>query len=126
MPPAAEDHERLYHLCPRPAWEAAQKRGVYDGGRGSAPDAFIHLSTRDQVIESAALHFAGASDLLLLTLDAGALGSGLRWEASRGGARFPHLYGDLPLGAVLAAEPLPLGADGRHVFPGHVAGAVGA
>jgi len=99
-------------------------RGVYDRGPGA--QAFIHLSTRDQVVESAALHFAGAADVLLLTVDAGALGPALRWEASRGGARFPHLYGDLPLDAVIAADPLPLGADGRHVFPQSVAGPVGA
>ena len=126
MPPASDAHDRLYHLCPAAAWRAAQAEGVYDGGRGPGAHAFIHLSTCDQVIESAALHFAGAAELLLLTVDAGALGQGLRWEASRGGALFPHLYGDLPLAAVLAAEPLPLGPEGRHVFPDGVARAVGA
>jgi len=126
MSVAADHHERLYHLCPRQAWEAAQAAGVYDGGRGSGPDAFIHLSTGAQVTESAAIHFAGATDLLLLTIEAGALGPALHWEPSRGGALFPHLYGDLPLGAVLAADPLSLDADGRHVFPAHVAGTVGA
>lgn len=122
----AADHERLYHLCPRPAWEAAQAAGVYDGGRGSEPDGFIHLSTGGQVIESAAFHFAGAADLILLTIEAGALGSALRWEPSRDGALFPHLYGDLRLDVVLAAEPLPLGPDGRHVFPAAIARPVGA
>jgi uncharacterized protein (DUF952 family) len=119
MPTAADDHPRLYHLCPRQAWEAAQSSGAY---RASGPDPFIHLSTRDQVIESAALHFAGAADLLLLTIDMDALGPELRWEASRGGALFPHLYADLPLAAVLAADPLPLGPDGQHVFPDGFAG----
>jgi uncharacterized protein (DUF952 family) len=122
MPSATDVHERLYHLCPRQAWQAAQTRGTYQAG---GPDPFIHLSTRDQVIESAALHFAGAADLLLLTVDAAALGPDLRWEASRGGALFPHLYADLPLAAVLAADPLPLGPDGRHVFPDGIAGAAG-
>jgi len=124
MPPAADSHERLYHVCPRQAWEAAQLAGVYDGGRGSGPDGFIHLSTGAQVIESAAIHFAGATDLLLLTIEAGALGPALHWEASRGGALFPHLYGDLPLAAVLTADPLPLSADGRHVFPAALAGSI--
>ena len=122
MPPATDVHERLYHLCPRRAWEAAQSSGRYQAG---GPDPFIHLSTRDQVIESAALHLAGVADLLLLTVNADALGPELRWEASRGGVLFPHLYADLPLAAVLAVDPLPLGPDGRHVFPDGFAGAAG-
>ncbi|MEJ2120585.1 MAG: DUF952 domain-containing protein [Alphaproteobacteria bacterium] len=119
MPSVADDHQRLYHLCPRQAWEAAQSNGAF---KASGPDPFIHLSTRDQVIESAALHLAGVADLLLLTIDADALGPALRWEASRGGALFPHLYADLPLDAVIATDPLPLGPDGRHVFPEGFAG----
>jgi uncharacterized protein (DUF952 family) len=122
-PPAADDHRHLYHLCRRPAWEAAQAQGTYENG---GPDPFIHLSTGDQVIESAALHLAGVADLLLLTVDAGVLGPDLRWEASRGGALFPHLYGDLPFDAVRAVDPLPLGPDGRHVFPDGIAGAARA
>lgn len=120
MPPAANEHNRLYHLCPRQAWEAAQSDGAY---KADGPDPFIHLSTRDQVIESAALHLAGVTDLLLLTIDADALGPELRWEASRGGALFPHLYADLPLVAVRAVDPLPLDPDGRHIFPDGYAGA---
>jgi uncharacterized protein (DUF952 family) len=122
MPPAANEHDRLYHLCSRQAWEAAQAQGTYEKG---GPDPFIHLSTRDQVIESAALHLAGVTDLLLLTIDADALGPELRWEPSRGGALFPHLYADLPLDAVIATDPLPLGPDGRHVFPEGFAGSAG-
>jgi len=125
MPPAADDHQRLYHLCLRPAWQAAQKTGLHDGGRGTGPDGFIHLSTAEQVAESAALHFAGVADVVLLTVDGRAFGPELRWEASRGGALFPHLCGDLPLDAVLAADPLPLGPDGRHIFPDSIAGTVG-
>jgi uncharacterized protein (DUF952 family) len=126
MSTAAGAHEPLYHLCPQPAWQAAQAKGRYDGDRGAGGDAFIHLSTGAQVAESAALHFAGARDLVLLTLDPQALGDGLRWEASRGGARFPHLYDDLPLDAVVGVDALPLGAAGRHVFPDHVAGFLSA
>ncbi|MDH3235668.1 MAG: DUF952 domain-containing protein [Alphaproteobacteria bacterium] len=120
MPPAADADNRLFHLCLHRAWQAAQKSGAYDGGRG--PDPFIHLSTAEQVAESAALHFTGVADLVLLTVDGAALGPELRWEASRGGGRFPHLYGDLPLDAVVAVDRLPLDAEGRHIFPDGVTG----
>jgi uncharacterized protein (DUF952 family) len=80
-------------------------------------DGYIHFSGPDQVAETAAKHFAGAADLVLVAVDAPALGSALKWEPSRGGALFPHLYGALPLGAVRWVKPLPLGPDGRHAFP---------
>ena len=75
------------------------------------------FSTAEQVAETAARHFAGQSDLVLLAIDAAALGPALRYEPSRGGALFPHLYGKLPLTAVRWVKPLPLGTDGKHVFP---------
>ena len=80
-------------------------------------DGFIHFSTAAQAPETAARHFAGQADLLLIAVEADALGSALRYEVSRGGALFPHLHAPLPLSAVRWAKPLPLGADGRHVFP---------
>jgi uncharacterized protein (DUF952 family) len=80
-------------------------------------DGFIHFSTATQVVETASKHFVGQSDLLLLSIDATRLGDQLKWEPSRGGALFPHLYGDLDVAAVTRVEPLPLGPDGRHVFP---------
>ena len=80
-------------------------------------DGFIHFSTGTQVAETAAKHFAGQSDLLLVSVDATRLDNRLKWEPSRGGALFPHLYGDLDVAAVTRVEPLPLGPDGRHVFP---------
>ena len=80
-------------------------------------DGFIHFSNAAQVAETAAKHFAGQGDLLLVCVDAKRLGDRLKWEPSRGGALFPHLYGDLDLAAVTRVEPLPLGPDGRHVFP---------
>ena len=67
--------------------------------------------------ETAAKHFAGARDLVLVRVDATRLGAALKWEPSRGGALFPHLYGDLDLAAVRQVDALPLGPDGRHVFP---------
>ena len=80
-------------------------------------DGFIHFSTGAHVAETAAKHFAGQSDLLLVSVDATRLDNRLKWEPSRGGALFPHLYGDLDVAAVTRVEPLPLGPDGRHVFP---------
>ena len=79
-------------------------------------DGFIHFSTAAQVQETAAKHFAGARDLLLVFVDTARLGDRLRWEPSRGGALFPHLYGPLDLAAVVRVTPLPLGANG-HEFP---------
>lgn len=77
--------------------------------------SFIHFSTAAQVAETAAKH--GQSDLLLISVDASMLDSALKWEPSRGGALFPHLYGPLTLEAVKRVDPLPLGPDGDHVFP---------
>ena len=80
-------------------------------------DGFIHFSTAAQVVETARKHFAGQHNLLLVRVDAERLGNRLKWEPSRGGALFPHLHGNLDLAAVTRVEPLPLGADGLHVFP---------
>ncbi len=79
-------------------------------------DGYIHFSTAAQVQETAARHFAGQTELLLVAVDPAALGEALRWEPSRGGDLFPHLYQPLPLSAVRWTEALPLGADGRHVL----------
>ncbi|RVC58133.1 DUF952 domain-containing protein, partial [Mesorhizobium sp. M4B.F.Ca.ET.088.02.2.1] len=77
----------------------------------------IHFSTADQVRETAAKHFAGQTGLLLVAIDGERLGEAVKYEVSRGGALFPHLYAPLDLSAVLWVRPLPLGADGRHEFP---------
>ncbi len=79
-------------------------------------DGFIHFSTAEQAPDTAAKWFAGRDDLTLAAVDADALGGELRWEPSRGGALFPHLYAALPMSAVVWSRPLPLGPDGRHVF----------
>jgi len=107
----------IYHICRRDEWEAARRAGRYAGSSQDAADGFIHFSTAAQVKASAAKHRAGQTGLVLLAVDADKLGSALKWEPSRGGALFPHLYGDLPATAVLAAHDLPLDADGSHVFP---------
>lgn len=90
---------------------------MFHGSEIDRRDGFIHFSDAAQVVETAAKHFAGQNDLLLICVDASQLGDRLKWEPSRGGAQFPHLYGDLDLGAVTRVQPLPLGPDGRHVFP---------
>ena len=107
----------IYKICSETLWRDAQAAGVFKGAPVDLADGFIHFSTADQVAETASRRFAGEIDLLLLTVDADALGEALRHEPSRGGALFPHLYGELPLSAVTAAVPLPLGTDGRHVLP---------
>ncbi len=107
----------IYHMAHRADWDAAQATGGYHGSPDDLRDGFIHFSTAAQVERSAAKHRAGQRDLVLLSVDADALGTALRWERSGGGEEYPHLYGALPVRAVRRAEPLPLGADGRHRFP---------
>lgn len=107
----------VYKIVPADLWAAAQAAGRFDGAPLDHADGYIHFSTAAQVAETAARHFAGAADLKLVTVDAAALGAALRFEVSRGGALFPHLYGPLPLAAVVSVVALPLGPDGRHVFP---------
>jgi uncharacterized protein (DUF952 family) len=107
----------VYKICESALWSAAERIGVFRGAAIDLRDGFIHFSTAAQVGETAARHFAGATDLVLIAIDADRLDAPLKWEVSRRGGLFPHLYGTLPLAAVKWAKPLPLGADGRHVFP---------
>jgi uncharacterized protein (DUF952 family) len=110
-------HRTIYKICPAALWRAAEAAGRFDGAPVDLADGFIHFSTGPQAVETAARHFAGQNELLLIAVDAGALGEALKYEVSRGGALFPHLYAPLDLGAVKWVKPLPLGADGRHAFP---------
>lgn len=114
----------IYHLCRRDEWALAEAEGAYLGSSQDRADGFIHFSGAAQVVESAAKHRAGQDRLVLLVVDPAQLGEVLRWEPSRGGMLFPHLYGPLPVAAVAAAHPVSLGADGRHVFPEGVPGGV--
>lgn len=107
----------IYHLSRRPDWEQAKQSGAYVGSAEDTADGFLHFSTADQVVESARKHRSGESGLVLLEVDAERLGDSLRWEPSRGGQLFPHLYGSMPVSAVAAEFDLPLGQDGEHVFP---------
>ncbi|MER2269593.1 DUF952 domain-containing protein [Methylobacterium oxalidis] len=107
----------IYKICPKTLWRAAEAEGRFTGAPVDHADGYIHFSTDVQARETAARHFAGQDDLLLVSVEADALGPALRYEPSRGGDLFPHFYGDLSLDAVRGVHDLPLGADGRHVFP---------
>jgi uncharacterized protein (DUF952 family) len=107
----------IYKICDSTLWREAERAGAFTGAPVDHADGFIHFSCHQQVAETAARHFAGRGDLLLVAVDATVLGPALRYEPSRGGALFPHLYGSLPFSAVRWVKPLPLGADGRHLFP---------
>jgi uncharacterized protein (DUF952 family) len=107
----------IYKICAAAAWRAAERAGEFAGAPVDFADGYIHFSAADKVAETAAKHFAGQRDLVVIAVDADALGASLKWEPSRGGALFPHLYGTLQLTAVRWVNPLPLGPDGRHVFP---------
>jgi uncharacterized protein (DUF952 family) len=107
----------IYHMCKREEWEAARAVGRYNGSSQDEADGFIHFSTAAQIVESAAKHRTGQGGLVIIEVEAGVLGDGLRWERSRGGQLFPHLYGGLMLDKVRRVAALPLGVDGRHLFP---------
>jgi uncharacterized protein (DUF952 family) len=111
---------RVYKICEDDLWRRAERNGCFDGAAVDHVDGYIHLSTDAQLRETARRHFAGRDRLLLITLDAAALGGDLRFEPARDGELFPHLYGPLPLSAVLKVGELPLGTDGRHVFPAEI------
>ncbi|MDF2096802.1 DUF952 domain-containing protein [Aquibaculum arenosum] len=108
--------ETIYHVCRAEDWAAAGANGGYCGSADDLRDGFIHFSTAAQVRESVAKHRAGQEGLVILAVEAEALGNALRWEPSRGGQLFPHLYGPLPPEALRWERPLPLGPDG-HIFP---------
>jgi len=107
----------IYHMCRKDEWTDAEPSGSYPGSSQDAADGFIHFSTAFQIMDSAARHRAGQTGLVLLSVRTDRLGDALKWEKSRGGELFPHLYGPLPVAAVTAVDPLPLGPDGKHVFP---------
>ncbi|MDU8910374.1 DUF952 domain-containing protein [Aestuariicoccus sp. MJ-SS9] len=106
----------IYKILRADEWAALQTQGETSGAPIDVADGYVHFSTAAQVRETAAKHFADAPDLTLLALDSVALGDALKWEPSRGGQLFPHLYGRLRLADVLWSKPLPAGPDG-HVFP---------
>ena len=108
----------IYKIVPRSLWREARQKGRFDGAPIDVEDGYIHFSTAQQVAQTAALHFAGLDDLLLVAVDGKALGEALKYEPSRGGDLFPHLYGSLPLEAVIWVKGMPPGPDGTHILPG--------
>lgn len=111
-------HEDLiYKITPKAAWEEAESTGSFEGAAIDLADGFIHFSTKTQLAETAAKHFAGQGDLLLVAVPTKSLGDALKWEVSRGGALFPHLYEPLQMANVAWSRPMPLGADGVHILP---------
>lgn len=107
----------IYKIADAPLWAAAVAAGKLIGSQHDIRDGFIHFSTAAQAHETAAKHFVGQHDLVLAAIDTARLGDALKWEASRGGDVFPHLYAPLPMSAVVWSRPLPLGAQGEHDFP---------
>lgn len=110
----------VYKIVAADLWQAAEDSGVFTGAGIDLDDGFIHLSTGSQARRTAELYFKGQDNLALVAVDGARLGEVLKYEPSRDGDLFPHLYGPLPLTAVLSARPLPLGADGNHLFPDDV------
>ena len=107
----------IFKICESVQWEAARRAGEFRGSTVDFADGYIHFSTAGQVAETAARHFAGETGLVVIAVCAEKLGTALKWEPSRGGALFPHLYGTLPLAAVRWVKPLRLDDNGYHVFP---------
>ena len=108
---------QIFHICYASEWDKAIQRGAYLGSTQYKKDGFIHFSTKDQLFESANLHYFRKSGLVVLTVDRASLGNALKWEKSRKGEIFPHLYGPLPAVAVLRVDDIPLKRNGRHSFP---------
>ena len=109
----------IFKIIDAAADEAASLTGQFAGAEIDLKDGHIHFSTAAQVAETAKRHFAGRSNLMLWAIEADGLGTALKWEASRGGQLFPHLYATLDMSHVIWAKPLPW--DGTaHVFPAEV------
>ena len=108
---------RIYKICDRNTWEQARAGGRYFGSVDDARDGFIHLSTPDQVAGTLERHFAHHDDLVLIGVDVSRLGQALRWEPSRGGVLFPHLYAPLDFAAVVSEMPLVRGSNRQYQLP---------
>lgn len=107
----------IYKICSREMWQEANATGAFPGAPVDITDGYIHFSTAAQARETAAKHFAGADDLVLVAVADEVFGERLRYEPSRGGALFPHLYGQWAVDNIAWVQPLPLGEDGLHIFP---------
>jgi uncharacterized protein (DUF952 family) len=117
--------DKIYHVCKTEEWQAAREQGFYQGSSQDKADGFIHFSGIETVRASTAKHRAGQDNLTLLIADTSKLGDDLKWEASRGGMLFPHLYAALPVKAIIETINVTLGADGVHIFPDHIPESIG-
>jgi uncharacterized protein (DUF952 family) len=111
----------IFKICDRAEWDDAVATGTYAGSAHDQRDGFIHFSTAAQLSGTLAKHYAGRDGLLLVALDAEALGPALKWEPARDGDLFPHLYASLPTSVALWTKPLPLDVNGTHVLPAEAA-----
>jgi len=111
----------VYKVLPRLDWESATANGQFDGAPVDLADGYIHLSATDQLAETLRRHFAGQTDLVVVAFEAEALGPALRWEPSRGGALFPHLYAPLPTAAAICVHEIAAGPDGVFDLAGVLA-----
>lgn len=109
----------IYKILKAVEWDAAVAEGVFRGSAVDLKDGYIHFSAAHQLRETARRHFAGEADLVLVALAAADMGPELRWEKSRGGNLFPHLYGALDPGKARSVVPL-LWRDGAHEFPADI------
>ena len=107
----------IYKICPRESWRTAEQAGTYHGSDADACDGFVHFSTDAQLAATVEKYFARQRDLLIVAVDADALGSALKWERSRCGDLFPHLYAALPVVAVRWTKALPDEVAGRRILP---------
>lgn len=106
-----------YKILTAQQYDQFKADGVFAGAPIDLTDGYIHMSTREQAAETAGKHFTGQDRLVMLMIDLAPFGEAIKWEPSRGGALFPHLYGTLPLSAVAGKVVLRIGDDGLHQFP---------
>lgn len=107
----------IYKICSKSLWQQAVESGKFSGAPVDLADGFIHFSAPGQVKETAEKHFSGQADLLLIAIDENRLGDNLKWEKSRGGQLFPHLFGTFPPELAEEVVELPVSDLGQHVFP---------
>ena len=112
----------VYKIISQTEWAKACEIGEFSGAEIDLADGYIHFSTAEQVRETARKHFAKRSDLMLLSVDSDHFCDAIKWEPSRGGDLFPHLYGILAVEDVSKVDSLPLDELGTHLFPNHVSG----
>ena len=112
-----DDKGVIYKVVSAQEWSVAKEQGEFRGAAIDLTDGYIHFSTAEQLRETVEKHFAGQTDLLLVGVEVDRLGDELKWEPSRGGALFPHLYAPLSIDSVVMTQDMPVGEDGKHIIP---------